>query len=766
MIRERFSLNGLWDWYILGGKKRKIEVPSSYLCVGEATFERTFHLNLPRDKRAILRFEGIAYEGTIELNGKHIGTMLPYSRYDFDITECLLQGENHIRLYLKDINASYGPTEGWENYGGIIWDAYIEVVDCVYISDYQFITDFSDNYKKAHCILNVWVKNTQNEPYRGEIEADLLYDNVVYVKVSRDIEAPLKEDTFRLEFDVSNPLLWSPEFPHLYVLRIKLKNNGETIDITSQKVGFREFAKRGTKFYLNGQKIVLNGVCRHHMWGEQGHTLTLEQIETDMKMIKNMGANYVRLVHYPHPKEVIEIADELGLMVSEEPGLWWSDLNDPIISSSALEVLKRTVLRDRNNPSVIFWLIFNECIFAGDYISRAKKLCKELDPTRMVSAANVMNPEWTKEVFTKEDLDFYTYHPYGYSPGDPYGYDRIPLVQRGYGSKEPFTSLEEILGILNDKPIVFTEWGGGRAFENHTVVRNFWRVISNLLYNEESNLVGTSYWCWSDYFEFSRWLPGDIKGISASGLVDIWRNKRSNYYLLSELFSQPGYKTIEESRIDFTTNLCFQADNYKFRTLDLDPLINSDEQAKVWEFALEKTVSENKKKRKKIKLVGPIIPKRIEYLGSIPVKINAGRPLILYEKEANKIAIGVNEICSKLFIFGHTVLPAGYPVKGSLGEKIAKYVLIYKDGTEEEIVLRNGIEFTTSNIIWGPSRMNPIASNVHQAFKVIVDPIYEIYIVNCFTLKINDSKILDSIIFELLNSNYIPLLYGITLEVK
>ena len=765
MTRERIFLNGLWDWYIPGGSKRKIEVPSSYLCVGEAIFERTFQINLPKDKRAILRFEGIAYEGEVTVNKKHIGTMLPYSRYDFDITDCLVQEENHIRVILKDINASYGPTEGWENYGGIIWDVYIEVVDDIYISDYQFITSFSDNYKKAHCTLNVWLNNPLGKIYRGEIEASLSYNDVEYTRVSKDIEITSREGIFKLEFDVFNPLLWSPEFPHLYDLKIELKSNRETIDVTGQKVGFKEFIKRGTRFYLNGQKIILNGVCRHHMWGEQGHTLTLEQMEKDMKMIKDMGANYVRLVHYPHPKEIIEIADRLGLMVSEEPGLWWSDLNNPVIADSALEVLRRTILRDRNNPSLIFWLIFNECIFAGDYISRAKKLCKELDPTRMVSAANVMNPEWTKNVFTKEDLDFYTFHPYGYSPGDPYGYDRMAIIQKGYGSNEPFTSLEEILSILNDKPVVFTEWGGGRTFENHTIVRNFWRVISSFLSNEDSNLMGTSYWCWNDYFEFSRWLPGDIKGISASGLVDIWRNKRSNYYLLSELFSQLKYRTIEKPKLDFISNLYPQLDNYKFEPLDFTSLFGSKEQEKAWKSALERTALENKRRRKKINLIGPIIPEKLEDIGGIPVGINRGRPVVLSE-EVNRIVIKINKICSKLFIFGHTTLPSGYPVKGKLGEEIAKYVLVYTDGTKREIVLRNGIEITTSNIIWGPSRLNPVTSSVYQTLKITVDPIYEIYIVNCFILDVDSSKTLDSITFELLNPDYIPLLYGITLGIK
>ncbi|MCX7796941.1 MAG: hypothetical protein N2380_10570, partial [bacterium] len=445
-------------------------------------------------------------------------------------------------------------------------------------------------------------------------------------------------------------------------------------------------------------------------------------------------------------------------------GLWWSDLSNSKISDSALEVLRRTILRDRNNPSVIFWLIFNECIFAGDYIKRAKNLCKELDPSRMVSAANCMNPEWTREVFTEEGLDFYTFHPYGYTPGDPYGYDRVPIVQRGYGSERPFTSLEEILEVLNDKPVVFTEWGGGRAFENPTIVKNFWRAMSDSFFEDSSNLVGASYWCWNDYFEFSRWLPGDIKGISATGLVDIYRNRRINYYTLLDLFFQINYlprdKFFSESLI---SSLCLETLNLE--PLKLDTLVNSKEQELAWNLALERMNSENKSKRKKENLVGPVIPEEIEYVGNIPVKISSGRPLVLSDK-IRKINIGIGEKVKKLFVFGHTTLPSGYPLKGNLGEEIARYILVYRDGEKVDILLRNGMEFTTSNLIWSSSRLNPVASRVKQALKITIDPAYEIYVINLFTIDVNESKILNNLECELINPYFIPLFYGITLGIK
>ena len=81
----------------------------------------------------------------------------------------------------------------------------------------------------------------------------------------------------------------------------------------------------GREFRLNGEHCILHGVCRHDMWKDQGFTLTRAQQRQDMRMIKDLGCNYVRLVHYPHDRHIVELADEIGLMVSEEPGFWQVD---------------------------------------------------------------------------------------------------------------------------------------------------------------------------------------------------------------------------------------------------------------------------------------------------------------------------------------------------------------------------------------------------------------------------------------------------------
>lgn len=196
----------------------------------------------------------------------------------------------------------------------------------------------SGDFRRAQCRLEVFPDGKDLAGYAVKAR---LFDGGACVA-----ETGAAED-FLLEWTVENPCLWSPDSPHLYTLEIQLLHGGQTLDVLRERVGFKELRKEGNRFLLNGEPYFLIGVCRHDTWGHDGgHTLTEEQMRRDMQMIKNTGANYVRLVHYPHNRRIVELADELGLLVSEEPGLWDSDLTDPAVTAAALEVLERTVRRD------------------------------------------------------------------------------------------------------------------------------------------------------------------------------------------------------------------------------------------------------------------------------------------------------------------------------------------------------------------------------------------------------------------------------------
>ncbi len=366
------SLNGSWDWRLPHGPRTVRTVPSCYRCVGEAVFERTFELTLAGHERAFLCFEGISYTGRVSLNGHDFGQMLPYVRYRFEITGLLGTGGNRLSVTVKDITADYGPTGGWEDYGGISRDVFIDVRDRVFVDDVQWLTALRPG--GASCTLNVWLDFTHpgTPPDPGTPAASGAREAMVTATLSRNGASLYgRSDVVRLDgaaashsfrFELAHPELWSPEAPALYDLEVSLEA-GHLRDRVRRAVGIRDIRTEGSRFLLNGKEVFLKGVARHEMWGDEaGFSLTDAQIEEDLLLIRKMGANFVRLVHYPHSARTIKAADRIGLMVSEEPGLWWSDMGNAAMTDKALEIMRRTVLRDRNSPSVIAWLFFNECV--------------------------------------------------------------------------------------------------------------------------------------------------------------------------------------------------------------------------------------------------------------------------------------------------------------------------------------------------------------------------------------------------------------------
>ena len=185
-----------------------------------------------------------------------------------------------------------------------------------------------------------------------------------------------------IKFDVKPLALWSPEDPNLYELRATLTTPaGE--DRWKTRTGFREVKTQGRIFVLNGERFVMNGICRHDTWKDQGFTLSRKQQEKDMRMIKAMGCNFVRLVHYPHDRRIVELADEIGLFVSEEPGFYGGMDFEKMPSSEidlGCQILEGEIRRDWNSPSVMIWLLGNQCVFPVSYLRRGKDICDQLDP--------------------------------------------------------------------------------------------------------------------------------------------------------------------------------------------------------------------------------------------------------------------------------------------------------------------------------------------------------------------------------------------------
>ena len=251
--------------------------------------------------------------------------MLPYCEYSFDVTDIIKANGNKLAVELDDISPVFGPTEGWQNYGGIVRDVYLVYNEKNYIKDVFFHAELKNDYTDAE--YTVEIESSEG----GEYLVELSYgDRVVSSYTTADKISSKTLESVRL---------WSVDTPELYSLKVSLLSCGRVIDTYSCNVGFREIKCDRHRFIINGKSVFLSGVCKHEFIGDSGHTVTEEQMEQDMLMIKSTGCNFVRLVHYPHNKKILDIADRIGLMVSEEPGLWWSETGDPNVAAGSLEVL-------------------------------------------------------------------------------------------------------------------------------------------------------------------------------------------------------------------------------------------------------------------------------------------------------------------------------------------------------------------------------------------------------------------------------------------
>ena len=253
------------------------------------------------------------------------------------------------------------------------------------------------------------------------------------------------------------------------------------------------------------------------MWKEQGFTLTRAQQDQDMRMIKMMGANFVRLVHYPHDRHIVELSDELGLLVSEEPGYWNMDFRQMGRGEIELgyKILETTIRRDWNAPSVMAWLLSNECTLTESVLREGKQRCNAMDPIeRLVSAANSMNAKASRDMFIAAGMDFFDQHPYTYDVLE-------------------FNTEAEFDGP--SKPLTFTEWGGEAIGQSQIVMQNEVDRLIDLV--DSGELSGHVFWSWQDMRQYSRIDAEMRNGVLESGVVTEAREARDVVYLeLARLF--------------------------------------------------------------------------------------------------------------------------------------------------------------------------------------------------------------------------------------
>ena len=711
------TLNGLWDYRIGKGALSKINVPFSATPVGHSECSRSFDLTEHSDK-VFLKFDGITYGARVNLNGTQLPSMLAYSEYLYDVTDIVREKDNFLLVELEDITPAFGPVDGWENYGGIIRDVSLLYSDKNYIEDVFFHATLKNNYKDSDFVVET--KATCSPECIFEIS--LCYGGETVLSYTQ-AQGETKE------ISIANVRLWTLDDPCLYRLRVRLLESGRECDTYECNVGFREIWHDAHRILFNGEPIYIKGVCKHEMFGDSGHCPTPEQIEYDLTEIKRLGCNYIRLVHYPHNKLTLDIADRIGIMVSEEPGLWWSDTANPEVSGGSLEVLKRTILRDRNHASIAFWLCFNECRFTEQYLIDSANTCRRYDPYRMVSGANCMNDEDTKKYFNKCNFDFYTQHPYSRT------FDRSMNTAK----------------TLTDKPLIFTEWGGCWVYDNPALFAHFMDEMYRLYEaNSDSGaLAGCSYWYWAELHEYNRGLYGCVDGILREGLVDKYRKPTMIY----ETFRKHlNYQTPRNNEYPLWVNIAENAPDLSgMKKLDTADGEDSEE---ILNHVCKVDLLTSPITRKKALAHGPVLKGYESPLYEVPKVLC----------NSNEFTFPCSGKGSKLHVLGNVSIHKGYPVGGEYGRAVAELVVNYVDGSRDTTLLLNGVHITTVFGLKGPSRINPVAEMTSDYARFGYDVNFEQFIIKHLELPLRTDTEIEKVTLHSMNNSYKLLTYGIFVE--
>ena len=336
-----------------------------------------------KGRDVFIRFNGVEAGFYLWLNGKKVGySEDSYLPAEFNLTPYLQEGKNTLAVEVyRFTDGSFLECQDFWRFSGIFRDVFLWSAPRTQIRDFFFRTDLDGDYRNATVFLDVEITGKKSS---AELIVKLS-DTEGKEVLSRTIHAT-KIGSTHLEFDVKNPLKWTAETPSLYNLTLTLKQKGKVTDLRSVKVGFREieFAKNG-QLLINGKPTLFKGVNRHDHSPLNGRTVSKEEMEKDVQLMKALNVNAVRTSHYPNNPYFYDLCDRYGIYVLAEANVECHGemrlSHEPQWEKSFTERNENQVKRFRNHASIVMWSMGNES-GNGNNFSTAEKAIKRLDTTR------------------------------------------------------------------------------------------------------------------------------------------------------------------------------------------------------------------------------------------------------------------------------------------------------------------------------------------------------------------------------------------------
>jgi beta-glucuronidase len=348
-----------------------------------------------------LRFESVNYRAKVWLNGVLLGEHeFGYVPFELPTTGLVRQGVNRLVVRVDnrragtDIPRGYErpngrPGGGWWNYGGILREVYLRSFEGVDVESVRVRTELSDSQRRAWLRFRVGLENSGDEAARFRLFTTV--GDVQHLPLEQITVGAGDTKFISYTIPVDDPRVWQPGAPELYPVRVEADENGRTLAGYRLHVGIREIRVTDDGLLLiNGRRARLFGSDMHEQHPRRGAALRPRDRRRDMQLVGDLGARIIRS-HYPLHPEYLEMADRMGVMVWDEVPVFaqgYKAFEAPGLIDKSLSYVQAMIERDQNHPSVLAWSIANELNGRmtedqEQYISRAAKLIKRLDPTRL-----------------------------------------------------------------------------------------------------------------------------------------------------------------------------------------------------------------------------------------------------------------------------------------------------------------------------------------------------------------------------------------------